>query len=361
MMRHELQKRAFLVVTSLILTITFSGLPFLPVAHAQSIPAKLTDEEFWKLSAESSEPDGTFRSDNLLSNEIWFQYVLADLTKVSKPGRIYLGVGPEQNFTYIAATKPKMVFIIDIRRGNLDLQVMYKALFELSKDRAEFVSRLFSKKRPEGLTAQSTVLEIFAAYTKVETSEAVYNENLKAIYDHLTKTHGFSLSREDLSGVEHVLANFYQFGPDINYNSSGGGNGGGNNRVSYADLMTATDENGQYRSYLATEENFLFLKDLEIKNLVVPVVGDFQGPKAIRAVSAYLKSIDATVSSFYLSNVEDYLQGMTFCRNAATLPLDETSTFIRSSRGGGGFNGGGLNSQLGNMMSQLSGCFPNGQ
>src|SRR5262245_49156021 len=155
MMRHELQKRAFLVVASLILTITFSGLPFLPVAHAQSIPAKLTDEEFWKLSAESSEPDGTFRSDNLLSNEIWFQYVLADLTKVSKPGRIYLGVGPEQNFTYIAATKPKMVFIIDIRRGNLDLQLMYKALFELSKDRAEFVSRLFSKKRPEGLTAQS--------------------------------------------------------------------------------------------------------------------------------------------------------------------------------------------------------------
>ena len=48
---------------------------------AQSIPAKLSDEQFWKLSTESSEPDGTFRSDNLLSNELYFQYVIPDLVK----------------------------------------------------------------------------------------------------------------------------------------------------------------------------------------------------------------------------------------------------------------------------------------
>ena len=57
---------------------------------------------------------------------------------------------PEQNFTYIAALKPKMAFIIDIRRGNLQLHLMYKALFELSSDRADFIFRLFSRKRPEG-------------------------------------------------------------------------------------------------------------------------------------------------------------------------------------------------------------------
>src|SRR5437016_2199418 len=145
---------------------------------AETLPAQLTDEEFWKLSSESSETDGTFRSDNLLSNESYFQYVIPQLNELSKSGRVYMGVGPEQNFTYIAALKPKMVFIVDIRRGNLDLQLMYKAIFEMSSNRAEFVSRLFAKKRPDGLSAKSTANEIFSAFSYVASSEELYKENL---------------------------------------------------------------------------------------------------------------------------------------------------------------------------------------
>src|SRR4029079_509820 len=111
-------------------------------AAAATLPQKLSDHDFWQLTTDLSEPNGTFRSDNLLSNEVWLQYVIPDLLNVSKPGRVYMGVGPEQNFTYIAALKPAMVFITDIRRGNLDLHLMYKALFEMSADRAEFLSRL---------------------------------------------------------------------------------------------------------------------------------------------------------------------------------------------------------------------------
>src|SRR5213594_4689726 len=154
-------------------------------AARENLPAQLTDEEFWKLSSEVSEPDGTFRSDNLLSNESYFQFVIPKLKEITIEDRVYMGVGPEQNFTYIAALKPRMAFIVDIRRGNLDLQLLYKALFELSKDRADFVSLLFSKKRPDGLGPESTATEIFAAYSKVEASEGLYQENLKAIKDHL--------------------------------------------------------------------------------------------------------------------------------------------------------------------------------
>ncbi len=302
-----------------------------------------------------------FRSDNLLSNELLFQYVIPNLTDAAKAGRVYLGVGPEQNFTYIAALKPRMVFIIDIRRGNLDLHLVYKALFEISKDRAEFVSRLFSKKRPDGLTAKSTALEIFTAYSTVETSDALYKENLKAIKDQLIAKHGFDLSSGDLDGIEYVYNAFYQFGPAINYGSSGGSFGGsGFNGVSYGDLMVATDQAGQFRSYLANEENFTFLKDLESRNMLVPVVGNFGGPKAIRAVGKYLKGIDATVSAFYLSNVEQYLRmdGIwnNFCENVGTLPLDQTSTFIRSVRGGYGGGRGGFVNELGNMANEVKGC-----
>jgi hypothetical protein len=46
---------------------------------ADSLPSQLTDQEFWKLSSDFSEPDGFFRSDNLLSNEVWLQRVIPDL------------------------------------------------------------------------------------------------------------------------------------------------------------------------------------------------------------------------------------------------------------------------------------------
>ena len=375
MKSHFSSKRLQLTILCLILIASLTALQAVP----RPVPARLTDDQFWKLSTSSSEQDGTFRSDNLLSNELNFQYVIPDLVSTAKQGRVYMGVGPEQNFTYIAALKPAMVFIVDIRHGNLDVQLMYKALFELSKDRAEFVSRLFSRKRPDGLSAKSTAREIFGAYLSGDPSKELFDADLKAIGDHLKTKHGFSLSAGDLDGIDWALGNYYRFGPAINYNSSsaaiapaavgatgvGGGRGGGFGGVTYADLMMADDGSGQMRSYLATEENFAFLKDLETRNMLVPVVGDFGGPKAIREVAKYLKSVDAMVSAFYLSNVEQYLgqDGKTgaFFSNVATLPLDQSSTFIRSGGGrgfggGGGFGrnrGGGLGSELGNMLSEV--------
>ena len=124
--------------------------------------------------------------------------------------------------------------------------------------------------------------------------------------------------------------------------------------------MTADDGRGQYRSYLASEENFAFLKDLESRNMIVPVVGDFGGDKAIRAVGRYLKSIDAMVSAFYLSNVEQFLvqdgKWNKFCASVSTLPLDETSFFIRSGRGRSAFGGGVQNSSTITMLEELQAC-----
>jgi hypothetical protein len=329
------------------------------------LPTQVSDQEFWKMVSEFSEPDGFFRSDNLLSNEFQLQYVIPDLLKTAKTCGVYMGVGPEQNFTYIAALKPSMAFIVDIRRGNLDLQLLYKALFELSAERAEFVSRLFARERPEGLDAQSTVQDIFAAYARAPKSDALYAKTLKAIQNHLVTKHGFTLSKEDLDGIEYGYHAFATFGPEIQYSSTGrGGFGGGYGRpfpqISYADLMTATDAVGRTRGYLAAEESFAFLKRLETNNLIVPVVGDFAGPKTIRSVGRYLKEKGATVSAFYLSNVEMYLmQGGkwdSFCANVAALPLDGTSTFIRALRGGRFALGGGLASELGLMEAETRGC-----
>ncbi len=357
----------------LVLLVLASGITSLLIA-APPVPTQLTDEQFWKLSSSLSEQDGEFRSDNLLSNELSFQYVIPELLAAAQPGRVYMGVGPEQNFTYIAALKPSMAFIIDIRHGNLDVQLLYKALFELSANRSEFVSKLFSRKPMTGFTAQTTARDLFTAYLRSEPSRELYDANLKAILDHLKAKHGFPLSAGDLDGIEWAYSNYYRFGPEISYNSSsssgaapdivgvqggfGGRRGGGFNGTDYATLMVADDGTGKERSFLANDENFTTLKNLETRNLLVPVVGDFGGPKAIREVGKYIRSIDGMVAAFYLSNVENYLnqdgKESAFLASVSTLPIDASSRFIRSggNRGFGGRGGGVLASELGNMLEE---------
>jgi hypothetical protein len=343
-------------------------------AVAESVPERLSDQEFWKLSSDYSEPDGTYRSENLVSNEIRFQTIIPALTRTAKPGRAYMGVGSEQNFSYIAALRPSIVFIVDIRRGNLDLHLIYKALFEMSTNRVDFVSRLFSRKMPEGLKASSAASEIFAACRKATPDQALYEKNLKEIKSHLMNKHGFGLSKTDLKGIDFVYSAWFKSGPDLQYElakavDDGSGGSIGSGRLSgifptYADLMTATDGAGKNLSYLATESAFEILKDLESRNLIVPVVGNFAGPKALRAVGAWLKGHQAIVSAYYVSNVEQYLRddGIwdKFCLNAAGLPIDDTSTFIRSERGG--FKGqrtvsiSGFELQLVPMKPELASC-----
>ena len=129
-----------------------------------TLPDRLTDQAFWNLVSGFSEEGGYFPYENFLSNEVSYQYVIPQLVKVAKAGGAYLGVAPEQNFTYIAAIRPKIAFIIDIRRQNMLELLVYKALFEMSPDRADFVSHLFSRKRPARLDSTSTAIELFNAY-----------------------------------------------------------------------------------------------------------------------------------------------------------------------------------------------------
>lgn len=329
---------------------------------ADALPARFDDQTFWSLIGDLSEPGGSFRSDNLLSNELHMQDVIPQLTETVKPRRVYLGVGPEQNFTYIAAIRPSMVFIVDIRRGNLDLHLLYKALFELSRDRAEFISRLFARPRPRDLKPQPTVNDIFEAIDGEQTDEATFTANLQEVMDHLTKTRHLPLLDEDVAGIQYVYRAFQMFGPGLTYWSTGGFGGRmGRTAPTYWDLMLLTDEAQVNWSYLANDANFQFIKSLEEQNLIVPIVGNFGGPKAIRAVGTYLKDHHAIVAAFYLSNVEQYLYGDglwdAFCANVATLPLDDSSTFIRSVRSGQfGYGPGGLTSVLGNMLEETQNC-----
>jgi len=329
-------------------------------AGSPVVPPVVSDEEYWRITQDFSERAGTFQSDNLLSNERWFQQVVPLLVQRAKQNRVYVGVGPEQNFTYIIALKPKLAFIVDIRRGNFDLHLIYKALFEMSADRAEFVSKLFSRPRPEGLTAKSSVDEIFRAFANVEATDTLYSRNMRSIVNRLTKTHQFMLSSADILRMQHIYNAIYVYGPNIQYSTTQNAGRRVTREPTYADLMAATDQGGFEHSFLATEEAFAFMKTFESENRLVPLMGDFAGPRALRAVGRYLSETGGTVSAFYLSNVEEYLKQdgkmKAFCANASTLPADEASTFIRSARTGTPDFGFELVSELGSMTAELASC-----
>ena len=321
---------------------------------AQSIPSKLSDAEFWKLVTDFSESNGYFRSDNFVSNETTYQWVIPDLLRTTSRGGVYLGVGPDQNFTYLVALKPRIAFVFDIRRQNMLTHLMYKALIEQSADRADFLSRLFARPRPPGLDTSASAAALFGAYQAVPPDSALARKTLAGVFDRLRKQHGFTLSDPDTATIAYVYETFVVFGPDITYNSNQSRPSFGRGRMpSYAELQVETDSAGTQRSYMASESSYRVLKELETNNLIVPLVGDFAGPKAIRSVASYLKDRHLVVSAFYLSNVEQYLfQGdddwRRFYQNVGTLPLDSSSTFIRSVFAGMGYysGGGGINSYM---------------
>jgi hypothetical protein len=331
------------------------ALLIVPRFHAaDSLPNQIADDAFWKLIENSSESGGAFQSENFLSNETGFEAVIPTLKQKTKPGGVYMGVGPEQNFTYIAAIHPKIAFIIDIRHQNMLEHMIYKSLFESSANRSEFVSKLFSRKRAADLNDKAPVDEVFDVYLAQPVDNDAFKKNLQDIKDLLVKKHKFALTTEDLDDIEHVYTVFRDFGPEINYNSGSPRGGYGRGRFgggmpNYVDLMTTTDLQGEERSFLANEENYRTIRDLEVKNLIIPLTGDFGGPKALRAVAQYAKDHNAIITAFYLSNVEQYLfQGngnqnggwKNFYQNCGALPLDSTSMFIRSVGGMGRMYGG---------------------
>jgi len=166
-------------------------------SRPDTLPGELSDKEFWSLVTEYSEPDGFFRSDNLVSNERTFQEVIPELKKRALPNGVYLGVGPDQNFTYIVGLKPRLAFIVDIRRGNLDQQLFYKALIEMSSDRMDFLSRLFGRAKPGALVENGTGLTaatLFDAFGDIDPDPAMFQNGLADIEKWLTQKHGFALT-----------------------------------------------------------------------------------------------------------------------------------------------------------------------
>jgi hypothetical protein len=308
---------------------------------ARDLPGSLNDKTFWQIVTGTSEAGGTFASNNWVSNEVPYQTVIPRLAARPVKGGVYIGVGPDQNFTYIVGLRPRIAFVVDIRRQNMLEHLMFKAVIELSSSRSEFLARLFSRPRAPGADAGQTAAALLASAAEQPIDEVRYAKYLREIIDHLEKTHGFTLSTDDERTIEYIYQTFVEYGPDITYAPQpirlvppGAMRSGSSPYPTFAELLTETDGQGVNRSYLANEENYKILREMQQKNLIVPVVGDFAGEKAVRSVGRWAREHGAKVTTFYTSNVEQYLFQNQVWReyydNVATLPIDASSVFIRS-------------------------------
>jgi len=319
--------------------------PALPSAsHTAKIPAA----EFSRLIREFSDEGGYFFSDNFTSNESAYLHILKPLKKYGSTGGAYVGVGPEQNFTYIAHLRPGIAFIVDIRRQAIVQHLMYKAIFHMAPDRTQFLSLLFSKPLAgsEAPQPDAPVEEIINHLSATPSSEAAYAATLALLEQVIREEFQFPLTGSDRRDLAYVFRAFYRGDLMISYRMAGAYYGGywGSRFPNLADLILATDQDGNTGNFLANQQDYEFVRQLHERNRIIPVVGDFGGSKALSAVAGYLRRNGYTLSAFYTSNVEQYLfdgrSFQDFVANVRQMPIDQKSLLIRSVRSRSGFHPG---------------------
>jgi hypothetical protein len=294
------------------------------------------DTTFAGTVARLSEPSGYFDSDNLISNETSYLHAVSHLRSGRVSGGAYIGVGPDQNFSYIAAIRPSVAFMIDIRRDNMLMHLMFKALFQRSANRFEYLARWTGRIIPPGVrTWDGVSVDSILNYVDSLPVDPKGSETDSIIAT--VRRFGIPLAMADTSTIRRFHNEFTRQGLDLRFTSSGR-----SPRYYYPtlrQLILERDLEGNKASYLASEDSWRFLKDLQGRNRVIPVVGNLAGSKAFPAISREISARNERVSALYVSNVEMYIwrdgSFATFAEHAARLPRNERSVIIRSFFGGG--------------------------
>ena len=280
-----------------------------------------------------SEAGGYFDTDNLISNERSYLQVLPELRRAGIQGGAYIGVGPDTNFTYIAAMRPDIAFIIDIRRDNLLLHLLFKALFDLSATRVEYLAYLLGRPVPPAVDGWRTApIDRLVAYLQRPAIDPSAVALLRGRLHDAIKRTGVALSSEDVATIGRFHQRFMDEGLELRFNSIG--RPPRYDYPTYRDLLLETDPTGRHGSYATSDESFQFVKSLHTRHLIIPVVGDLSGPSALASIARLLGSRGARLSAFYTSNVEFYLYGQgtfpRFVANLELLPRTKSSVIIRS-------------------------------
>jgi hypothetical protein len=322
----------------LLLAISGTGLTRGMATRAAQAARVQTDSSFAGTIARLSEAAGYFDSDNLISNETSYLHAVSKMRQIGVSGGAYIGVGPDQSFSYIAAIRPTIAYLIDIRRDNLLMHLMFKALFERSRNRLEYLCRWLGRPVPADVSvwAARTIEDVIAHVDSLDIDPAGARLETEALLATIQR-YGVPLSAEDSTTIRRFHSEFTRLGLNIRFTSAGRAP-----RTHYPtlrQLILERDLEGGQANYLTSRERWQFLKELQARNRVIPLVGNLAGDRAFPAIGRDIAARGERVSALYVSNVEMYLwrDGLfeSFARTTTALPRDSHSVIIRSFFGGG--------------------------
>lgn len=312
--------------------------PPVAAASALAVPEAIPDTAFARLHVELSGPGAYFDTDNLISNEDSYLHAVSELRDAGVAGGVYLGVGPDQNYSYIAVVQPSLALIVDIRRDNALVHLLFKVLFEMAEDRQDYLCLLFGRDCPDRSSrgwSVSALLDSVQGWPRAADEGALLHDSVRA----RLRGVGIALASEDLEAIAGFHGRYMADGPLLRFNTHG--RAPNPYYPTYRRLLLETDRGGEPSSFVATEEAFRAVKSLHEANRIVPLVGDLGGSAALRAVARWLESerpylddASARVSAFYVSNVEFYLMQQggfgRFMENLRRLPRRADAVIIRS-------------------------------
>jgi len=286
--------------------------------------------------ASLSEPAGYFDTDNLISNERSYLHVAPVLRDLARRGAggVYLGVGPDQNFSYIAHARPALAILVDVRRDNLLLHLLFKAIFAESQSRVDYLALLTGRQPPAAGTDWSRQ-SVDALVTFIDGAPRLTDARLAALRGRmaaLIRGFGVPMSDADRATIDRFHRRFIDAGLGLQFNSTGRAPQA--DYPTYRDLLLEVDRQGARQNFLAAESDFQFVKGLHARDQVIPIVGNLAGQNALASVARFLVESRLKMSAFYTSNVEFYLfrdgSFPDFVTNLGRLPHDPAAVIVRS-------------------------------
>ena len=304
-----------------------------PASQPAARTLEITDHEFQRLALEMSESPGFFDTDNLISNESSYLHVIPRLKAVTRAGGAYLGVGPDQNFSYIAAVRPAIGFMVDVRRDNQLQHLYFKALFEMSGNRWEYLASLLGKPVPtKAVNPAASGRQIVESLRELASDPDYFAAVFLESWQQLRSRFPDLILESDRGPIRQMANSFFREHLDLKFRSHG--RPARSFYPTFGELITATDLEDHEHNYLASESAYTIVRQLQRQNRIIPLIGNLAGQEALSRVAAFLNGQQLKVSAFYLSNVEFYLfQSRSFrhfVRNLRTLPSDDQSVLIRS-------------------------------
>lgn len=283
------------------------------------------DVRFGSLVSALSEPPSGPHADNLISNEDSYPRVAGILDRQAPRDSVYLGVGPDQNFTLIAHARPTLAFILDYRRRNLLLHLLHKALFALAPDRAGYLARLTAR-RPDALPANPTAGDLVAAFARAPLDRDLLAQTVADV-EAVLRPLGVVLDDEwpELATIQAKLA-----GPGVNARFLA-------LRMypTFGHLMQTLDRDGKPAHFLGREEFYQTVRALQRGDRLLPLAGDFAGPTALPRLGDWLRRHRLAIGVLYVSDIEFFLRRSghfdRYVANLRSMPWNDAALLVRTS------------------------------